>query len=184
MLKVLNPIIPIPSKDVNESIVELEKMKKRISSDNLSADNPAILLAEWISDIPLIYYPIGLESSAIRFKNSLQENSKMHAMTEDVLEASHNGIVAWERESKVKPILIEGQDDHIKTKERWEILKEYIELNKIEFKEVNSIHGNILSKIINLIYFLDYTTIYRAVLSNIDPSPVKSIDFIKNKIKE
>ena len=38
-------------------------------------------------------------------------------------------------------------------------------------------------KIINLIYLLDYTTIYRAVLSNIDPSPVNSIDFIKNKIK-
>ena len=88
-----------------------------------------------------------------------------------------------EKESNVKPILIEGQDDHIKTKERWKILKEYFELNKIEFKEVRSIHGNILSKIINLIYLLDYSTIYRAVLSNVDPSPVKSIDFMKNKLK-
>jgi len=183
MLKILNSIIPIPLEDVNESIIELEKLRKKISSDNLSIDNPAIELAEWISGIPLIYYPIGMQASAIRFKNSLQENSKMHAVAEDVFEASHNGIVAWERESNVKPILIEGQDDHIKTKERWKILKEYFELNKIEFKEVNSIHGNILSKIINLIYLLDYSTIYRAVLSNIDPSPVKSIDFVKNKLK-
>jgi glucose/mannose-6-phosphate isomerase len=183
MLKILNQIIPINLKDINESIHELEKLKEKISSDNLSLDNPAIELAKGISDIPLIYYPVGLESVAIRFKNSLQENLKIHAITENILEASHNGIVAWERESNVKPILIQGQDDHLKTKERYEIFKEYFELKKIKFKEVHSVHGNILSKIINLIYLLDYTTIYRSVLSNIDPSPVKSIDFIKNKIK-
>ena len=182
MLKVLKPILPIPLEDVNESIKGLEELKKRISSDNLSIDNPAIELAEWISGIPLIYYPVGLESSAIRFKNSLQENSKIHAIAEDVLEASHNGIVAWERDSKVKPILIEGKDDHIKTKERWKILKEYFEFKDIEFKEIHSIEGNILSKIICLIYLLDYTTIYRAVLSKTDPSPVESIDFIKNRL--
>ena len=39
-----------------------------------------------------------------------------------------------------------------------------------------------ISKIINLIYLLDYTTIYRSILSKTDPSPVKSIDFIKKKI--
>lgn len=183
MLKILNPIIPIPPEDIIESIVELEKLKKKISSDNLSIDNPAIELAEWDSGIPLIYYPEGLESPAIRFKNSLQENSKIHAIAENVLEASHNGIVAWERKSSIKPILIKGQDDHIKTKERWAILEKYFKLNGIEFKEIYSVHGNIISKIINLIYLLDYSTIYKAVLSNIDPSPVKSIDFVKSRLK-
>ena len=42
--------------------------------------------------------------------------------------------------------------------------------------------GNILTKIINLIYILDYCSIFHAVLSEIDPSPVKSIDFIKKRI--
>jgi glucose/mannose-6-phosphate isomerase len=182
MLKILNQIIPINLEDINESIDELEKLKKKISSDNLSLDNPAIVLAKEISNIPLIYYPVGLESVAIRFKNCLQENSKIHAMTENILESSHNGIVAWEKESNIKPILIQGQDDHLKTKERLEIFKEYFELNKIEFKEVHSVHGNILSKIINLIYLLDYTTIYKAILDGVDPSPVKSIDFIKKRL--
>ena len=34
---------------------------------------------------------------------------------EDVIEASHNGIVAWENIANVQPILVEGQDDNIKT---------------------------------------------------------------------
>ena len=130
MLKVLKPILPIPLEDVNESIKGLEELKKRISSDNLSIDNPAIELAEWISGIPLIYYPVGLESSAIRFKNSLQENTKMQAMIEDVIESSHNGIVGWDKKSEFQPILLRGQDDQKTTKERWEILKEFFDSRK------------------------------------------------------
>jgi glucose/mannose-6-phosphate isomerase len=44
------------------------------------------------------------------------------------------------------------------------------------------VEGNILSKLITLIYLLDYATIYKAVIDNIDPSPVNSIEFIKKNI--
>jgi len=182
MLKVLEPIIPT-KKDISESIDNLEDMQKKISSNNIGSDNPSLELAEWLSSIPVIYYPWGLQAAAVRFKNSLQENAKMHAMIEDVIEACHNGIVAWERKSEIKPILIRGQDDYIKTKERWDIIKEYFELKKIEYREVFSVRGSILSKLINLIYLLDYSTIYRSVMSGIDPTPVTSIDFIKSRAK-
>jgi len=182
MLKVLEPIIPT-KKDISESIDNLEDMQKKISSNNIGSDNPSLELAEWLSSIPVIYYPWGLQAAAVRFKNSLQENAKMHAMIEDVIEACHNGIVAWERKSEIKPILIRGQDDYIKTKERWDIIKEYFELKKIEYREVFSVRGSILSKLINLIYLLDYSTIYRSVMSGIDPTPVTSIDFIKSRTK-
>jgi glucose/mannose-6-phosphate isomerase len=101
---------------------------------------------------------------------------------EDIVESCHNGIVAWEKKSNVQPILIKGADDHIKTKERYRILEEYFQQNNIKYREIMSVKGNILSKIINLIYLLDYSTIYKAVLDKIDPSPVKSIDYIKKKI--
>jgi glucose/mannose-6-phosphate isomerase len=130
----------------------------------------------------VIYYPWGLHAAAIRFKSSLQENSKMHAMIEDIIETSHNGIVAWEKNHPVKPILIKGIDDYIKTKERWNIIKEYFEENSIDFREIFSVNGSILSKIINLIYLLDYASIYKAVSSEIDPSPIRSIDFIKKRL--
>ena len=104
-------------------------------------------------------------------------------MIEDIIESCHNGIVSWERKSNVKPILITGKDDYIKTKERWEIIKKFFQENKIEYIEIKSVEGNILSKIITLIYILDYSTIYKSILDGFDPSPVKSIDIIKNKIK-
>ena len=182
ILNVLHSTFDINKQDINDSINELEKLYKSISSTNLTMDNPSLDLAKWISGIPVIYYPFGLQGAAIRFKNSLQENAKTHAMAEDIIEACHNGIVSWEKSSNVHPILLEGADDHIKTKERWKVIKEYFEANHIEYREVFSIKGAILSKLITLVYLLDYTTIYLAILSKIDPSPISSINFIKNRI--
>jgi len=180
ILNVLGDLIPIKKNDILESLALLKRTQKQIQSSNLD-DNPAIKLAEWLSEIPMIYYPSGLQAAATRFKNSLQENAKMHAIAEDVIEACHNGIVAWETPSKVKPILLQGKNDYIKTKELWKVLKEYFRQNKIEYKEIHSVNGNILSKTVNLVYLSDYTSIYRAIMSKIDPTPVKSIDFIKSK---
>ena len=182
MLKILRPVLPIKDEDIVESIDQMSRLQKIISSENLVENNPSLSLASWLDNIPVIYYPLGLQAAAIRFKNSLQENSKMHALAEDVIEACHNGVVSWEKQTNLKPVLIQGEDDYIKTKERWMILKEYFEQNKIDYKEVHTVGGSILSKLINLIYLLDYSTIYHAVINGIDPTPVNAIDFIKNRI--
>tara|TARA_Y100000590_G_scaffold463122_1_gene629036 strand:+ start:1307 stop:2317 length:1011 start_codon:yes stop_codon:yes gene_type:complete len=182
MLRILKPMLPIKDSDIVESIENLYKTWKNISIQNLTEENLALSLAKWIEGIPIIYYPYGLESSAIRFRNCLQENTKSHAVIEDIVETSHNGIVAWEKESNLQPILLRGLDDSVKTSQRYDIFKQYFEEKDIEYKEIFSIKGNIISKIINLIYFFDYTSIYLAYLRRINPTPVNSIDFIKSKI--
>ena len=182
ILKTLNSIIPIKKQEITNSLEQLELLSKEISSENLSDKNLSLNLANWITGTPVIYYPWGLNTAAIRFKNSLQENAKTHAIIEDIIESGHNGIVSWERPSDMVPIMIEGKDDHIKTKERWTILRQYFEENNITYKEISSLDGGILSKIMSLIYLLDYATIYYAARLGIDPSPIKSIDFIKERL--
>lgn len=183
MIKILSPILPISIIDVTESINGLKEIQIRINSENLTNDNPSLNFAQWIKNIPIIYYPWGLQSSAIRFKNSIQENAKMHSMIEDVIEACHNGIVSWESNTMIQPILIEGEDDFVKTKERWNIIKEFFQEKNISYWEINSEKGNILTKLTRLIYMLDYSSIYLAVLRNIDPTPVSSIDLIRKKLE-
>jgi len=182
ILNVLEPFLPIKKEDIITSINNLEKQKEKISSMNLNDKNPSISLAKWISSTPIIYYPWGLQASAIRFKNSLQENVKLHAITEDVIESCHNGIVAWDEPSNIQPILIQGDKDYFKTKERWNVLKEFFSLKEIKYYEVINNDENILSKLMNLIYFLDYTTIYKAIMLKRDPTPVEPINFIKRKL--
>jgi len=182
ILNVLHDILPINETDILSSIDSLFEMHKQISSNNLTDSNTAINLANWITEIPLIYYPHGLQSAAIRLKSVLQENSKIHAIAEDIIESCHNGIVAWETPSIVQPILLRGVDDSIKTKERFLIIEQFFTEKNIDFKIVNSVEGNILTKIISLFYFFDYVSIYRAILSNTDPTHVKPIDYIKQRL--
>ena len=182
MLMVLKPMLPIKNTDIISSIKKLEFTQKKNSVENLTSKNTSLNLAEWMDGIPLIYYPYGLNAAATRFKNSLQENAKTHAIIEDVIEASHNGIVAMEKPSDVKPILLRGKDDSKKTKERFDIFKEYFKENNLDFREIFSVDGNIITKIVNLIYLLDYASIYMAIKSKTDPSPVNSIDYIKQRL--
>ena len=181
-LNILEQIVPVKKTDVSKSIESLFDIQKLISSKNLNKTNEALQIAEWIKEIPMVYYPWGLQSAAIRFKNSMQENAKMHVMTEDVIEACHNGIVAWDKPKNILPILIQGKDDYVKTKERWKIVKEFFREKGIPYKEIFTQEGSILNKLVCLIYVLDYASIYTAIISKIDPSPVNSIDFIKKRL--
>ena len=182
ILNILEPILPIKQNDIRESINSLKKTREVIYSGNLTQQNQSLELAKFIENTVCIYYPAGLQAVATRYKNCLQENTKIHAMIEDVIESCHNGVVSWEKNSDVKLVSIQGKDDNIKTKERWHILKEFFEVQGVEYRIVNSLEGSILSKITNLVYVLDYSTIYAAILKNMNPSPVKSIDFIKKRL--
>lgn len=184
ILNILEPILPISKHDVNEALGSLVITRDEISSDNLNQENRALQLAEFTKQIACIIYPHGLQAAATRYKNSLQENTKMHAMIENVIETCHNGIVAWEKKSNINPVLIKGKDDHVRTIERWNILEGYFKSKETEYRVVNSVSGSILSKITNLVYLLDYASIYASILQQVDPSPVKSIDFIKSKLEE
>ena len=179
ILNALSGIIPTSQADVAESLNALEYLQKQISSENLTTTNPALSIAEWISGIPLLYYPWGLEPAATRFKNSLQENAKTHVISEDIVEATHNGIVAWEKPSSVVPILIRGSDDYAKTKSLWDLLEDYFKEQNIDYRVINSVEGSILSKLVCLIYLCDYISIYTSILAETDPSPVSSIDYFK-----
>ena len=182
IVNILEQVIPIKKTDVNQAILDIKNIQSRINSSNLEKNNESLELAKWVKNNPLIYYPGGLEACAIRCKNSFQENSKLHAFVEEVFESCHNGIMSWERQTSIQPILMQGQDDHPKTKERWKILKEYFQEKNIPYRDIYSVKGNIFSKIVNLIYVLDYATIYHAIISKIDPSPVSSIEYIKTRL--
>ena len=182
ILNILEPILPISHKDIHESCLTLKNTRDSIFSGQLNDQNESLQLANFIKDIVCIIYPKGLQAAAIRYKNSLQENRKIHVMTEDVIEMCHNGIMSWETKSNVTPVILQGKDDYFMTTERWKILKEFFETKDIKYFLIKSIEGSILSKITNLVYLLDYSSIYASILNNIDPSPVDSIDFIKRRL--
>ena len=181
-LNVLEDLLPIKKYEMQESIEKLHNLKKIIDTNNLTDSNTSLSLSYWIKNIPLVYYPWGLQSAAIRFKNSMQENSKNHIIIEDIIEACHNGIVAWEKKSNIQPVLLQGKEDNPKTVERWKLIKEMLDDKEIKYYEILSGRGNILSKLICMIYLLDFSSLYHSIINNTDPTPVSSIEQMKKKL--
>ena len=72
----------------------------------------------------------------------------------------------------------------LKLRKDGRFLKNFFNSKQIECKEIHSLNGSIISKIINLIYLFDYASIYHSVISGIDPSPVPAIDFIKERLSK
>ena len=62
------------------------------------------------------------------------------------------------------------------------IFYKYLKSKSVDYYEINAEGNNIIAKIVYLIYFLDYVSLYKAILFKMDPTPVKAIDFIKDKI--
>ena len=181
MIGALAPVLQLGPSDAEESLGHLSSLAARVSSSNRDG-NPSLELASWLSGTPVILYPWGLRAAAVRFKNSLQENAKMHAMTEDIIESCHNGIVGWESASDARPVMIRGHGDGPTTRERWKVMSEYFASRSVEFREVSSPAGSLLTKLVGLIYVLDYASVYLALLRGADPAPVESIDYVKSRV--
>ena len=183
ILNVLGDTLSIDKNDVYDSIRALEDYSQKICSDNLTDKNPSLKLAMHLSEICLIYYPHGLQTVATRFKNSIHENMKKHASIENIIESCHNQIMAWDDNTNVLPILLHGSDDHVKTIDRWDVIKELFKTRKINYEEFSVSGNNILTKTISSIYELDYATLYRAVIEEKDPYIIESIKYIKKLMK-
>ena len=184
LLNVLENTLSIDQNIILDSINALENCREKINSHNLTDENPSLKLATRLSKICLIYYPHGLQTVATRFKNSIHENMKKHASIENIIESCHNEIMAWEDNADVLPILIHGSDDHIKTIERWDVIKKFFKTYQIDYEEFIVSGHNILTKNMSSIYELDYATLYNAVMTKTNPYTIKSIDYIKKLMND
>lgn len=164
------------------SIKVMEDIKDKISIH--SDDNISKELAYSLNDrIPVSYTSPYCKSIGTRFKNSLNENTKALAIAADIIEASHNEIVAWSKEKSFMPILIRDPRDSDKIKGRFEIFHNIIESYNNKVYQLPLFSNNTLANIIASIYVLDYTTIYLSVLKGIDPYPIEPIIKLKSIMK-
>jgi glucose/mannose-6-phosphate isomerase len=156
--------------------VQIDKVKPTIPFD----DNYAKQMAQALEDkIPLL---IGGEESASvlrRFKNELNENSKMPAFYYTLPEAYHDdveGFRSLRQLAHAQPVLLQGHDEvegQRRTRERLLAL-----LRDLSFPAVLPFEGigqDRLSQLITAITFGDYVSVYLAVLKGVDPSELTLI---------
>jgi glucose/mannose-6-phosphate isomerase len=179
--------------NVDRELVETVNILKQVAAENSPETrldrNPAkILASEILGTAPAVYGFQFYRAVAQRFKTQINENSKNPAKWEFFPELDHNEIVGWEKAKEFAKhfsvIFIRDDDEPKEIRRRIEVSREIINQTLTKLFEVWSRGETRLAKMSSVICTGDFTSVYLAVLRGIDPTPVKSIDVLKRKLKE
>ncbi|OGU62671.1 MAG: bifunctional phosphoglucose/phosphomannose isomerase [Ignavibacteria bacterium RBG_13_36_8] len=188
LLKILQILNFIPKEDniVKDAISLLKKRGEELSKD----ENEAFKIAEsLIGFIPVIYAVDDYTSAVgVRYKCQFNENSKIHAFYSLLPELNHNEIIGWETYHEkifnTKVINIFDEAYHQRIKKRIKITSELIEKAGCEIIKIESKQKYFKLRLIDIIYFGDWISYYLAVLRKQDPSAIKNINYLKEKLVE
>jgi glucose/mannose-6-phosphate isomerase len=156
--------------NINMSIPEDRNIAKRIAN---------FLLVGF----PFCYASPNLLPAVTRFKNSMNENAKLHCVRDSILEASHNDIVPFTFSDMTplpKVLHVRWQYDDSTVIERFNKVRSLFEQVVHSVMEIRISDKSLLSALVSAIYILDISTIYMAIAKNTDPSPTPAIQILKD----
>jgi glucose/mannose-6-phosphate isomerase len=184
-LKLINPFLE-HSLNIPSIPRDLLEVSKTISITVPEQSNISKKIAKFIDgSFVFCFLSPSLVSVGTRFKNSLNENAKVHCLSESVLEASHNEIVPFtfsnnNNQFPPKVLLVKWKDDRPIVHERFKKIQNFFSQLGEPLMEIDAYSETaLINTIICSIYTFDYSTIYLAMLRNVDPSPTPAIDILK-----
>jgi glucose/mannose-6-phosphate isomerase len=177
----------------NQEISETIRVLERVSADNSpktrSDRNFSKQLAVDINGtVPAVYGFGFYRTVAQRMKTQFNENSKNPAKWESFPELNHNEIVGWEEAKQFKKcfsaIFIRDGEEPPEIRQRIEVTKELMSRQIKKLFEVHGLGESRLAKMTSVICRGDFTSVYLAVLRGVDPTPVKTITLLKQKLEQ
>jgi glucose/mannose-6-phosphate isomerase len=184
-IKVISNIDP----EISEIIRVLKQSAKKNTHETPFDDNPSKILASKIQGTIPITYGFGIyRAVAQRYKQQFNENSKVPAKWNFLPELNHNEIMGWEDPEDLagcfSTIFIRDEYESKKMKYRIEATKDLMLEKTEKIFEVWSIGERKLARMLYSIYVGDLTSVYLAILRSIDPTPVRTISLLKNRISK
>jgi glucose/mannose-6-phosphate isomerase len=184
--------IPDPELAIKEVIALLEQLRQRYHPEQEASKNPAKQLAAALRErLPLIYAEEIYEAVAWRWKEQFCENAKVLSWHNVFPELNHNELVGWglrrEMDQRFQTIYLRDRqaapnEIHPRVHARMDLTRGLIERSGAPVIEAVSEGQSLLARFFSLIFLGDMTSVYLAVLNDIDPTPVEKIDYLKSQM--
>jgi len=173
------------SKDVEGAIADVEKLQERVHEG--ASTNDAKKLAVAVAGKVIFAYGAGVMGvMARRVKGQWNENAKNWAAFDVLPELNHNGVVGFPEPPIAKQalavLILRSANDTGRHRVRWEVTGELLDQAGIDHHTLELPGSSALSEVLQMTYFTDHVSFYVALLNGADPSPVKSIDFLKDRL--
>jgi len=173
--------------ELYDAIAVIEGVVKENASSVPFKDNNAKQLAsKLVNCIPVIYGFRQYTSIAHRLKAQFNENSKLHSKSDVFPELNHNETVGYEApdalNKKHSVLLIRDPEEPEEIRARIETTTKLVFNRAKIVLEIMARGDSKLAKMLSVMFTGDYISVYLAILQNIDPTPVKIIEKVKNKL--
>lgn len=165
----------------------LEDFISKIKSTNLKNANQAKILAEHLRDKNIVIFASGiLKSVARRFKMQINENAKQFSFVEFFPELNHNTVEGLSVPKNSNAIIcLESNFDTKEIIKRQNITSVICAKKNILFERIKFVPcDSEMSEVLMMVVFGDFLSYYLAVLNNEDPTPVKTISFLKLELEK
>jgi glucose/mannose-6-phosphate isomerase len=149
--------------------------------------NPAKQMATRLQGrLPVVYGAGILSEVARRWKGQFNENSKAWSYFEQLPELNHNAVVGYENPSelaaRIHIVTLSSSTYHVRVAERVRITSEILDKRGISHETVEAEGVTPLAQMVHAIVTGDYASYYLAALYGTDPTPVSTIDFLKEQL--
>ena len=144
----------------------------------------AMELAQFMAGkTPVIYAADGYNGVATRFRQQINENSKMLCWHHVLPEMNHNELVGWaDQHPECAVVMLRNSTDYFRTQARMDISMEVISAKTPSTMEVWSKGDSMLERSLYLIHLTDWTSCYLADLKQIDAVEVNVINRLKDAL--
>ena len=133
--------------------------------------------------IPVIYATTNNEGIAIRFRQQLNENSKILCWHHIIPEMNHNELVGWtEKNENLSVLIFLDRDEYSRNLARVDINKEVIKKYTSNITEVYSKGNSIIEKAIYLIHLGDWISVILGEMRGVDLMEVNVINHLKSEL--
>lgn len=170
----------------NDFISQVEKAITRMDGNEKAIQEEAKKLAEALyQKTPVIYSDAKFEGVCVRFRQQVNENSKMLCWHHAIPEMNHNELVGWAGgNNDLAVVIFRNESDYYRTQKRIEINKEIISKYTSSITEVYSKGDSNLERALYLIHLGDWASVYLAEMKDIDATEVNVITGLKNALSE
>jgi glucose/mannose-6-phosphate isomerase len=152
------------------------------------AANPAKQLARALAGRRVLVYGAERRTGALatRMRQQLNENAKLLGHSAVVPELNHNEIVGWEAPGDewmgTAVVVWEDAEDAPDVAARLALTAEYAADRGATVHRLATPAGARLTRLAGAVAFIDYVSLYLAILRGIDPTPIASIDEFKRRL--
>lgn len=134
---------------------------------------------------PIVYATTYFEGIAVRFRQQLNENSKVLCGHHVIPEMNHNELVGWASGSdKISVVFLRDRDEYERNSARIEISKRIISKYTSHITEIWSKGKSQIEKAIYFIHLVDWVSFFLSEMRNVDAEEVKVIDYLKAELAE